>query len=143
VVDLGTLRPGESAEATITLRNPTDETVVVERVETSCPCILATVPRLRLEPGGSVPLKLRFDPSKNLDFRGSLRINVQGVQQDRGLVFNTQVYTSVSDAIPESGHVEGTTSVGALTVGSSELLVQGLIANVQDSWRVACQLATG
>jgi hypothetical protein len=87
VVDLGTLRPGESAEATITLYNPTDETVVIERIETSCDCVYVDAPRIAISRGGSCKAVVRASADRDGDQEASLRVRIAGYAPDNQTKF--------------------------------------------------------
>ena len=90
-VSLGSLSPGQQATGRITLRNPGQSPVIVERVETSCSCLDVGPFPIKIEPGRSANLTVRFDPAAEPDFRGRLSIEVIG-RGPAGLVaFRTHV----------------------------------------------------
>jgi len=80
-----------SARATITLCNPSTEPVIVERVETSCPCIEVSPVPLEVEPAGKSDLGVTFDPSFDPDFKGDLRVHLSGYDERDRLLFRTYV----------------------------------------------------
>ena len=61
-ISLGTLRPGQSAEVAVTVRNPGDEDVTLARVEPSCDCVRIRPMPIRVQAGRSVALTVSFDP---------------------------------------------------------------------------------
>lgn len=109
-VQLGVLAPGRSADANIVLRNPGIDLVLVERIESSCPCLGAGRSRIQMAPGESCNLSLRFDPSHDADFRGRLSINVAGYDAAGRTVFGTQVHLEV--------HAEAANNTGLAGQGS-------------------------
>jgi hypothetical protein len=76
VLDLGTVRPGETVWGTIVVRNRTDRTVEVARVHTSCECVGIDPDRFSLEAGERLPLMVRLDPD-NPDFAGRLNVDIR------------------------------------------------------------------
>jgi len=99
---LGTLEPGRTAEATVRVRNPGAKPVVVDRIESSCPCIRATPGTLHIGPGESAALTLRFDPSDEPDFRGALAVEYEGKTTDGTVALQGRVRVDVNCA-PRSG----------------------------------------
>ncbi|MGE3822538.1 MAG: DUF1573 domain-containing protein [Isosphaeraceae bacterium] len=98
-LQLGTLRPGESARATLMLRNRHDHPVEMGRVESSCPCLTIEPRSLRLEPGEEARLESRFDPASEPEFRGRLRIEVRGYSLSDEVVMIATAIVEVSSEV--------------------------------------------
>ncbi|MGC8639443.1 MAG: DUF1573 domain-containing protein [Isosphaeraceae bacterium] len=96
-ISLGVLSPGEGAEALASVRNIGARTVVVARVETSCPCVQVSQLPIRLGDGQTASLRILFDPSKEPGFCGGLTVHVRGYGE-RSIVFCTRVSLTVSAA---------------------------------------------
>lgn len=94
-LSLGTLHPGQSATVRMILHNSGPRSVIVERVETSCPCLQVEDRSIDLPSGESAPLTLVFDSSDEPDFRGALSIEVSGRDTDRRILFHTHVDVEV------------------------------------------------
>ncbi len=73
-LSLGVLRPGQDARAELAIRNAGPDPVVIARSRTSCPCITLQPIPLRLGPGESAALTVRFDPDEEPEFRGGLSV---------------------------------------------------------------------
>lgn len=100
-IALGILAPGRSAQPVATLRNPYPEAIAVARVETSCPCLRASVTPSRIGPEGSGTLALVFDPSTEPEFRGELAIEVIGYAKGGRDVLRTKVRLEVRSGAAE------------------------------------------
>lgn len=96
-LDLGTLGPGQSATSALTLRNPTSFAIDVERVRTSCPCLVVRPQAFRVEPGASKMLSLCFDPTKDSAFRGGLAVEASGIGSDDATVFRAKVALTIHE----------------------------------------------
>lgn len=94
-VPLGVIRPGQSAKATATIRNPRSASMIVDRIETSCECVRVTPQSLRVEPGRSADLTILFDPNDAPDFRGELAVDVVGKGPSGQTIFQTTVSVEV------------------------------------------------
>jgi hypothetical protein len=94
-IELGDLEPGRSAEAKLSLRNRGSETVVLERIETSCPCVSVSPASLRLHPGGAAELRVHFDPTDEPEFRGGLSVTLVGWGRPGAILFRTHVNVAV------------------------------------------------
>jgi hypothetical protein len=94
-ISLGTLDPGQSASAKLTLRNSGQCPVTVATVHTSCPCINVSGQPAYIGPGLTVSLTVEFDPAQEPDFRGGLSIDVFGRDPPGELVFQTHVRLEV------------------------------------------------
>jgi len=96
VVDLGTLMPGQPAQAPLVVGNRRDDAVVLHRVETSCPCVRVTPSPLRVGPLQQAVLNVTFDPSGEPDFRGSLAVDYTGRGADGEVVLRGRVDLTVT-----------------------------------------------
>jgi hypothetical protein len=104
MISLGTLDHGMSGEAQLRLENPHDRELEVSRVEVSCPCLKVSPETIRLEPGSSKTLVLRFDPKEEPDFSGGLAIKVAGQTAEGQEVFGTTVRVTVNPAKTDAAH---------------------------------------
>jgi hypothetical protein len=96
-LSLGTLRPGQTAEAGLRLQNLRGEAVDVDHVEVSCPCVSLAPSSFNLTPRGFARVTVAFDPSGESDFRGKLSIIVRGMDAGGGTLFQTRVALAVQD----------------------------------------------
>jgi hypothetical protein len=119
VVDLGTLRPGQSAQATITLRNTSEKPVIVDRIETSCECLELSHTTLTLPRWSSVSFRVDFDAASAADFSGNLRIRINGLSETGSEVFTVEVTLTVAQ---ESGAITYTYCASELDVRVMEVL---------------------
>jgi len=92
---LGALRPGESTEKSLSVRNTQDEAVTIERAETSCHCVNVGRVPVRLEPHETANLPVTFDPSEDPDFAGRLSVEVICYLTDGSISFQTKVNVEV------------------------------------------------
>ncbi len=90
-VSLGSLSPGQQATGRITLRNPGQSPVIVERVETSCPCLDFGPLPIEIGPVRTANLIVRFNPAGEPDFLGRLSIEVIGRGPTDLLAFRTRL----------------------------------------------------
>jgi len=62
-IDYGTLREGKVAEAVVNIANTGDQPLEILRIQSSCPCVTTdfTEAGVVIKPGGSHPLKVRYD----------------------------------------------------------------------------------
>jgi len=88
----------------IALHNSSRQPAIVERIQTSCPCLHVEKQSITLRPGESADLPVRFDSLDEPDFRGGLSIEVVGRGVTGGVVFATQVNVQVR---PEPGNANG------------------------------------
>ena len=103
-INLGTLDPGQGSGATVVLSNPCGTSIAIDHIETSCPCIQATVDRLPIGPGKSVILSVSFDPSEEAGFRGRLAVELVGKSSDGVVVLRGRVDLEVKDLTITAGH---------------------------------------
>jgi Protein of unknown function (DUF1573) len=93
--DLGTLTAGQSGRSELFLFNESGGKVELERVTTSCPCVRVVGTPLSIGPGLTAKLSVAFDPSEDPDFRGSLRVEVKGLNPDGDQVLYAHVTVEV------------------------------------------------
>lgn len=82
VLDLGIVRLGETRRGTIVVRNRTDRTVEVARVETSCAYVGINPDPFPLEAGEWLTLSVRVDPEESR-LRRSIERRAPGVHAVR------------------------------------------------------------
>jgi hypothetical protein len=90
-LDLGVLNAGQTAKATLALRNTRDKPLSIASITTSCSCVLVSPAQVRVEPGESVTLSVSFDPQAEPDFRGGLSIEVVGRDSREAVLFRARV----------------------------------------------------
>ncbi|SIO46788.1 Protein of unknown function [Singulisphaera sp. GP187] len=101
---LGVLRVGQGGGCMVMLLNPGLRRIAIDKVETDCPCLLATPASLVVDPGASTPLTVTFDPSHDPDFKGKLGVGVYGYAAGAE-VFRTTVELEVaSDPVNHPSH---------------------------------------
>ena len=100
-IDLGILRRGESAHASVLIRNKQNVSLIIERVVLSCPCILAPSFPLQMGPHDVSRLSFSFDPSSEPDFEGKLAIEVTGYLAGGEIAFRTEVILEVQDGLDD------------------------------------------
>lgn len=95
-VVLGTISAHQPATTSIRVKNLRTVPVILERIETSCPCItLGDIPA-HLEPDAPTDLRVAFDPSYEPDFVGALAVSVVGYLADGEVGFRTMVKLEVA-----------------------------------------------
>lgn len=87
----GTIPTERRSEVDWTIRNDSGQAVDVAKVETSCPCLVISPLPSRIEPGASRTLHVGFDPAVEPDFRGRLRIDLEGRAPDNRPLFRSYV----------------------------------------------------
>lgn len=101
-VNLGTLSPGQVAEAKLTVRNETARSRSLARIESSCPCVKIGPVVQTLRAGDMESLILIFDASEEPDFRGRLAVNVRGLDDAEMELFSVEVQVCVTERRGES-----------------------------------------
>jgi len=96
-IDLGDVRPGHRAEGRLRLRNPSSKTVVLDRVDSNCPCVRVFPARAEIRPNGSLDLRITFDPAEEPDFRGGLFVDQVGRGPSGEALFRATVRLTVAD----------------------------------------------
>ncbi len=94
-VSLGSLAPGEGAEAQIGLRNRHPSPIVVQTIDSSCPCIEIQPSQVSIDPGKSATLRAKFKPQVEPDFRGRLGVDVTGSDGSGAIVFRTKIKVEI------------------------------------------------
>lgn len=102
--DLGTLGPRQPAKVEFTIRNLSSLTVVIDRIETTCPCIQAVPASCSLGADECRPLTVNFDPAHDPDFRGSLSVAITGIGDNERTLFHFRVMLEVRDGNPLQEH---------------------------------------
>jgi Protein of unknown function (DUF1573) len=100
---LGTSVCGRQLAGEIRLSNAGPKSVLVNRVETSCPCLTAKSVPLEIDPGKSAVLALQFDPREDPGFRGRLAISVNGYTVQDEIAFDTRVRVEVQSGALTDG----------------------------------------
>jgi Protein of unknown function (DUF1573) len=77
-VEFGVVDEGQVSNAVLSLTNRGSRELVIDRVETSCPCLTITPGRLRIAPSERKVVAVVFDPSGEPDFHGRLSIDISG-----------------------------------------------------------------
>lgn len=95
LTNLGVLRQGQPSSFDLILRNPSNRTIVVDSLETSCPCLAPRLIPVAIPPEGEVPLSMELDLRKEPAFTGRLQIQVEGRDPSRQKLFQTQVTVDV------------------------------------------------
>jgi hypothetical protein len=94
-VVLGAIPAHQTAQISIGVENLRTVPVILERVETSCPCITVGDLPASLEPEGATDLRVTFDPTHEPDFVGALAVQVVGYLSDGQVGFRTRVKLEV------------------------------------------------
>jgi hypothetical protein len=102
-VDFGVLHPGESTQSSLLIQNTQDETLALERIETSCPCIAAEPVASLIKPHETRKLTASFDRSSERNFAGPLGVLITGYLTGNKVAFQTRVKLCVG---AESGQDE-------------------------------------
>lgn len=93
-ISIGTLKPGQVARVKATLRNPRTESVRLDRVETSCPCVsVESLPTIAAN--GTSEIEVVFNPSEEPDFRGALSVELIGKDDGAKSLFETRANLEV------------------------------------------------
>ncbi len=79
IIQMGLLKPGESASGTTQLRNIGDEPLQIVASRASCRCTSVNLALTWIQPGESVPLTARYDASSSLGKKNeSVRVRFAG-----------------------------------------------------------------
>ncbi len=81
-LDLGVIESGGKRTAVTWLRNSGTQSVVLQRVVTSCDCLSVQMAATDLAAGDTVPVRIDFDDSKDPGFTGSLSVEVHRIDND-------------------------------------------------------------
>jgi len=82
-LSLGVVKSGQKARGEFTLVNRGSKPVVIDRIETSCPCLITSPRLMRVDPGTARSLTVEFDASSEPDFHGGLSIEIVGYTDGR------------------------------------------------------------
>ena len=96
-VVLGEIRAGQIASGELIYSNKTEEVVVIETVESTCPCIKVSPLPQTVEIGGTARLRVKFDPTEDPKFRGSLSVGLIAKGHEGRNLLRTRVELDVSD----------------------------------------------
>ncbi len=82
IIQMGLLKPGESASGTTQLRNIGDEPLQIVASRASCRCTSVNLALTWIQPGESVPLTARYDASSSLGQKTeSVRVRFAGYSE--------------------------------------------------------------
>lgn len=95
-INLGTVTPGQTADAVLTLSNLSDGPIEVLEPDVTCPCLSVTVPKQTLQGRENLSIGLHFDPAHEPDFRGPLQIGVVFRIKDHKQTLRTTVDVTVT-----------------------------------------------
>lgn len=98
-LSFGTLEPGVSAKGTLTVRNPGAESITIERIDTSCPCVKISPVPLVVRSNGAATLTVAYDANDDPNFRGGLGINYALILTDGSIAFRGRTDLSVVDSM--------------------------------------------
>jgi hypothetical protein len=68
---------GETAQIRQWVRNPSDQQIVIAKIEKSCECLDVRLKSMQIAPGDRVLADFVYDGAKEPDFLGSLLIDVK------------------------------------------------------------------
>lgn len=100
-IQLGVVNCGQSSKATFSLTNHGARVLLVERVESGCPCLTIEPKRLRIRPSEREVVAVTFDPSEDPSFHGGLSIDISGYSNGI-LAFRTVAEVEVPEAVGSS-----------------------------------------
>lgn len=96
-LDLGTVGPGSKISGTLQVANKTNRAWRIDRVETSCTCLMVKPGKFEVAGGGSFAANVVFDPASKPDFRGNLLVEVVGREADGDVIFTSRVAIAVEN----------------------------------------------
>ena len=76
---LGEIKAGTEGRTTTLVRNPTSESILIDKLGSSCSCIRLSPSRFAVKPGESAELSVVFDPAEDPEFRGTLLVEAVGL----------------------------------------------------------------
>ncbi|MGP1310163.1 MAG: DUF1573 domain-containing protein [Phycisphaerales bacterium] len=78
-IDLGVMKPGMKRAGSVTITNNGDETIEIARVNSSCSCTVADLPKDTLAPGESVELSATLESGNYIgDMQRQVRVYAKG-----------------------------------------------------------------
>jgi hypothetical protein len=89
------------SKAALSLTNCGSRELLIDRLETGCPCLTITPERLRIGPSESEVVAVTFDPSGEPDFHGGLSIDISGYSRGN-LAFRTVAQVEVRKEVASS-----------------------------------------
>ena len=102
-IEFGFLRPGECAGLKASITNNLDNELVVERFQTSCPCVQIRMddelPAI-LGPKDVRAITIEFDPKDEPDFRGGLSVQLLVWSSDARCACRARVLVTVTREPP-------------------------------------------
>jgi hypothetical protein len=93
-VDLGHVPAGSRQRVALTLYSAQAESLLLDELESSCPCVRGEGLPWRLEPGQRRPVAVEVDLSAEPEFRGRLQIELVGKSSGR-VVFRSRLTAQV------------------------------------------------
>lgn len=92
-IDLGVMKPGNKKAGAVTLTNTSDETLKIARVNSSCSCTVADLPKRELAPGESVQLSATLEAG---NYIGAMQRQVRVYAEGYAAPFEIWVVADVS-----------------------------------------------
>jgi hypothetical protein len=102
-VDLGRVPAGSRQRVALTLYSAQAESLLLDELESSCPCVRGEGLPWRLEPGQRRPVAVEVDLSAEPEFRGRLQIELVGKSSGR-VVFRTRLHLTVTEKSSSVGN---------------------------------------
>lgn len=100
LLSLGNSTSGHVITVKLKIRNLHFDPITIDRVKTSCPCLMVKSLPVRLSACESVSIEVVFDPNIEPDFRGSLDIELDGLDPAGNLLFQSRAKVVVLDHTP-------------------------------------------
>ncbi len=95
VIELGSVKPAENKTINITIKNISNNPVVIASCRTSCECIkVLTIPK-KLQPDESSLLPINYAPDSEPSFSGELSVELLGLDESDKVLFSTHVNISI------------------------------------------------
>jgi len=94
-LELGTLDAGSPGRVEARVVNRSSTRRIVRRFDTSCSCVSVEPSALRLDPGAAASISVRFDPERDPDFRGALRVAIRGFDPNDAPILKARVRLEV------------------------------------------------
>lgn len=106
-LDIGDVAAGLRVASRLSISNPGDASIVVAKVDSSCPCLRVAPGAFVARPHSTTDVTMTYDASEAPDFRGVLALEVRGRDAGGGVLFQTRVdLRVVSRAARASSAVE-------------------------------------
>lgn len=94
-IDVGTLEQGSYRTIVLHLRNPHEDPVAIDTMESTCPCIETDGVRCVVEPGAEKRIGVNLDLAREPEFVGRLEIGLRGVTTAGDTAFTARVAIEV------------------------------------------------